>query len=61
MLPALQFMDGRRLRATHNVEGDGLVRVAAQASDLKVEKPGVSASRLLSFPATQTFGIYSPN
>ena len=38
---SLQFMDRRRLRTTHDVEGDGLVGVATEASDLKVSVTGV--------------------
>jgi hypothetical protein len=33
---ALQLVDRRRLRPTHNVEGDGLVSVAAKAFDFEI-------------------------
>src|SRR5262245_37155807 len=38
---ALQFMDWRRLRSPHDIERDGLMRVAAEASDFEVAVPGV--------------------
>ena len=38
---ALQFVDGGRLRPPNNIQRDGLVRVAAKASDLKVGEPGI--------------------
>lgn len=41
---ALQFMDRRRLRTTHYVEGDGLMGVAAKAFDFEIEKPALSPS-----------------
>src|SRR5271166_2357289 len=34
---ALQLVDRRCLRSPHDVEGNGLVRVAAKATDLKIE------------------------
>ena len=34
---ALQLMDRRCLRAAHNVEGNGLMGVATEAADLKIE------------------------
>ena len=34
---ALQLVDRRCLRAPHDIEPNGLMRVAAQAADLKVE------------------------
>jgi len=34
-------MDRRRLRSPHDVERDGLVRVAAKAFDFEIAKPGV--------------------
>jgi hypothetical protein len=37
---ALQFMDGRRLAAAHDVQGDRLVGVAAEAFDFEVEIAG---------------------
>ena len=33
----LRLMDRRRLRAAHNVEGNGLMGIAAEAADLKIE------------------------
>jgi hypothetical protein len=33
---ALQLMDRRHLRSPHDVEGNGLMRVAAKAADFKV-------------------------
>ena len=33
---AFQFMDRRCLRSPHDVEGDGLMRVAAKASDFEI-------------------------
>jgi hypothetical protein len=47
---ALQLMDRRRLWPPHDVEGDGLMRVATEASDFKIEvtrkssRPSQSAS-----------------
>jgi hypothetical protein len=38
---ALQFVDGRRLRPTHDVQRHFLMRVAAEAADLEVEVSGV--------------------
>jgi hypothetical protein len=38
---ALQLMYRRRLRSPHDVEGDGLVRVAAKAFHFEIAKPGV--------------------
>ena len=38
---ALQFMDRRRLRSAHDVEGNRLVRVAAKAFHIEIAKPGV--------------------
>ena len=38
---ALQFMDRRRLRSAHDVERDGLVRVAAKAFHFEIAVPGV--------------------
>src|SRR5258705_13802879 len=38
---AFEFMDRRRLRSPHDVEGDGLVRVAAKATDFEIAIPGV--------------------
>jgi hypothetical protein len=34
---AFQFMDRRCLRSPHDVEGNRLMRVAAEAADLKIE------------------------
>jgi hypothetical protein len=34
-------MDRRCLRSPHNVEGNGLMRVAAEAFDLKIQITGV--------------------
>jgi hypothetical protein len=38
---ALQLMDRRRLRSSHDVQGDGLMRVAAEAFHFEIAKPGV--------------------
>ncbi len=38
---AFQFMDRRRLRSPHDVEGNGLMRVAAQAFHFEVAVPSV--------------------
>ncbi len=38
---AFEFMDRRCLRSPHDVEGNGLMRVAAQAFHFEVAKPGV--------------------
>jgi hypothetical protein len=38
---ALQFVDGRRLRPANGIERDGLMRVATEAADLKVNIPRV--------------------
>src|SRR6185312_12043373 len=37
----LQFVDGRRLPAAHDVQGDRLMRVAAKAFHFEIAKPGV--------------------
>jgi hypothetical protein len=34
-------MDRRCLRSPHDVEGNGLVRVAAQATDFEIAVPGI--------------------
>jgi hypothetical protein len=34
---SLQIMDGCRLRPTHDIQGDRLVRVAAEALHLKIQ------------------------
>src|SRR5262245_39190526 len=34
-------MDGRRLRSSHDVEGNGLMRVAAKAFHFEIAVPGV--------------------
>jgi hypothetical protein len=34
-------MDRRRLRSPHDVQRDGLMRVAARAADLKISTPGI--------------------
>jgi len=34
-------MDRRCLRSAHDIEGDGLVGVAAQASDFEIAEPGI--------------------
>ena len=41
---AFEFMDRRRLRSPHDVEGDGLMRVAAEAFDFEIAYPALSAS-----------------
>ena len=38
---AFQFMDRRRLRSPHDVERDGLMRVAAKAFHFEIAEPGV--------------------
>jgi hypothetical protein len=38
---AFQFMDRRHLRSPHDVEGNGLVRVAAKAFHFEVAVPGI--------------------
>src|SRR5258708_33739891 len=38
---AFQFMDWRRFRSPHDVEGNRLMRVAAKATDFEIAKPGV--------------------
>src|SRR6476660_9313212 len=38
---ACQLMDRRRLRSPHDVEGNGLMRVAAKAFHFEIAKPGV--------------------
>ena len=38
---AFQLMDRRCLRSPHDVEGNGLVRVAAKAFHFEIAKPGV--------------------
>ena len=37
----LQLMDRRRLRSPHDVEGNCLVRVAAEAADFKIAVTGI--------------------
>ena len=34
---ALQLVDGRGLCPPHNIQGDGLMRVAAEAADFEIE------------------------
>jgi len=36
-----QFMDRRRLRAANDVQGYGLMRVATEAANFEIAKPGV--------------------
>ena len=38
---AFQFMDRRCLRSPHDVQGDGLMRVAAKAADFEIAKSGI--------------------
>ena len=38
---AFQFMDRRCLRSPHDVEGNGLVRVAAKAFHFEIAEPGI--------------------
>ena len=38
---ALQLMNGRRLRSPHDVERDGLMRVAAKAFHFEIAEPGI--------------------
>jgi hypothetical protein len=38
---AFEFMDRRRLRSPHDVEGNRLVRVAAKATDFEIEITGI--------------------
>ena len=38
---AFEFMDRRCLRSPHDVEGNGLMRVAAKAFHFEIAKPGV--------------------
>src|SRR6267142_1673006 len=38
---AFQFVDRRCLRSPHDVEGNGLVRVATKAFHFEIAKPGV--------------------
>jgi len=38
---AFEFMDWRCLRSPHDVEGNGLVRVTAEATDFEIAVPGI--------------------
>jgi len=38
---ALQFMDRRCLRSPYDVEGHGLIGVAAEATDFEIAVPGI--------------------
>jgi hypothetical protein len=42
----LKLMDRRCLRSAHDVEGDGLVPVAAEASDFEISVAGIERRRL---------------
>ena len=42
---AFQFMDRRCLRSPHDVERDGLMRVAAKAFHFEIAEPGIDAHR----------------
>jgi hypothetical protein len=50
----LQFVDRRRLRPAHDVERDGLMRVAAETADLKV----LAASPLPNLPRLRALALF---